>query len=328
MGQSGRCQGGMGEVWFQFPQPELIPPYEKLDIFCHVLPTTGHWGLDVLFALITNSEALVVILTRHSANSEQVHLEISTYPDSKPVWVMPIRAEPIPEGWKTRRNIHVVEPPISVDLNKMLEIAYSRAREATDKGLHTESYLFYWDAINLLALLNSGDLWIGYNLFALKGQCAIRLSLGKGAVESFQSALTLAELMPDHEEFERLATDNPTASLAMHGGQPPCAMQAHALRDLGAAHMIARHERAADKVLYGLPLSDWQGAIWEKATDRETRVDPDAPAKHLAAAQDCWRRCLSILEKYSSVLTRLSRFPYDELKETCTEFLAKSEREA
>jgi hypothetical protein len=58
----------------------------------------GHWGLDIIPAFICNSKALVVILSRHSAHSKQVHLEIDTYPDSKPVWFISVAGEPLSEG--------------------------------------------------------------------------------------------------------------------------------------------------------------------------------------------------------------------------------------
>jgi hypothetical protein len=234
----------------------------------------------------------------------------------------------MPERWKIGHKAHVIKPPVSIDLKKMFEMACSRAADATNKGLHTEAYLFYWDAINLLALVNPHDVWRGYNLFALKGQCEIRLGLGRGAVESFESALSLAGAMQGQESYERFVKENPTGELVIRGGQPACAMQAHILRDLGAAHMIARDEHATGPpALYGLPLSIWEESIRGDKVDGKPPVDPNARAGHLAAAQACWRKCLTILEKHSGLLTRLSRFPYEDLKRTCTEFLARSEGE-
>lgn len=319
-------KGEMGDIWFQFPHPELIPPYEELDIYCHVPEAVGHWGLDIIPAFICNSQALVVILSRHSAHSKQVHLEIDTYPDSRPVWFISIAGEPLPDKWKARRNTRVVTPPIQLDLTSMFRKACSMANEASEKNLLRKSYLFYWDAINLLALINPRDFSKAYQLFALKGLCEIRLGLGRGAVQSLESALILADALP--QELDNIATNDHTNELVMLGGQPPCAMRAAALVDLGRAHMIARSERTTDTSdLYGLPLSEFEESVMVDATERKPNLDPAAYAQHTQAAQNCWRECLDILEKRSALLTHLFQFPYEDLKQECMRYLALSQSE-
>jgi len=329
MGMGGNTAGGgMGDVWFQFPHPELIPPYEKLDHACHILETSGHWALDVLPGFISQSKALVLVLSKYSARSEQIDLEFSSYPARRPIWVMPIGGEPIPEKWASRPNLRAVESPIEIDLEGMLETAKARAIEAEKEGRDKDAYLFYWDAINLLGLARPKDLGLLANLSALKACCEIRLGLGRGAVQSLNAGIRAAEAMGGQEVFKRLAEEELTGPLIVLGDQPATAHIARMLIDLGRAHMFARDERVADSAAspYALPLSAWEEAMHSPRTEVDCLSEEDRK-QHLLEARECWKKCLRILDLESDVLSRLHRFPYNEARQDCERFLEMSAKE-
>lgn len=328
MGKDKRTQeGGMGSVWFQFPDPQLIPLYEKLDCYYHIPQIYGHWGLDVIPALIANSKSLVVILSAHSSQSPQIQMEIDCYPKDRSIWIISIGREPVPDKWMDRANTWAIDSPVDINLQQMFIEACSRAAEAWRKERFSESYLFAWDAINLLQLVNRDDLSTFYELFSLKAHSELKLGFGTAAVKSFEMALRVSEAIPGQDIYRMAAEKTSDGMFATLRSTPSCAMRSRSYRDLGIAHMVAREESVGSRSsVYSLSISDWESAIMESTAEEE--AEADRRKRHLLSARESWRKCITILDDDRVFLKRLLGFPYAALKQSAQACLNRSALEA
>jgi hypothetical protein len=302
MGQN-ESGGLMGDVWFQVPNPTTIPPTLKFDSMTwvdHDLTGNRPWELDIGLAMIAHSESLLIILTKYSSRSPEVQKEFTWYPVRKPIWIMSIDGESVPDEWKKRPNIYTCAVPFELDLKSMLKTVLSDASTAREEGRIKDAYLLYWEGINLLGLIDPSDNRMA-NLMAMKGSTEIQLGLGKGAIQSLLGALLSTDgFLRDELVTEFMDSELGEEEFIPQGITPVSAMRAHILLDLGVAHMIARDEQELS------------------SEDRK---------EHLMLARVCWQDCLHILEGQARLLRRLPGYLYDNIRQSCLEFLESSAKE-
>jgi len=293
----------MGAIFMQFPNPTTIPSNRKYDYVSWAgIPLEGYedrpWELDTGPAMISDSESLVVVLTKYSCRSNAVQKEFDWYPKRKPVFIVPIAGEPVPVEWKNRPNLHVIDPPASLDLNGLLRMAMEQAVEADNDGRTQDAELLYFEAINLQGIVAPNNISRLAHLHGAKGTQEIKLGLGQGAIQTLSACLRLCDLLPDADQLNRLVKlDESSGGILMLGITPASAMRAHALCDLGVAHMVARNE---------------------------TTMEQHEKVEHRRLARECWEKCLAILRADANLLRRMNGFPYDDLQARCEEFLQRS----
>lgn len=232
------------DVFLNFPPMDMVPPdmHGQLEIYINLslanlgFQAPAHWGLEILPTMIARSESLLLILTKHSKMSEAVREEFRLYPERKPVWILQVNGEPVPEAFAARRNVHVRS--IGVDVPLMFQTVMAAAEEFNGQKELAEANRLYFEAINLLFLIDGFDPLLMANVWARKGVTENRLGLGDGAVQTLTGALLLIR------------------------DEPEGAMHAHILADLGYAYRLAGEHKEAgrDKRLsyIGVARKCWQ----------------------------------------------------------------------